>query len=145
MLSPTQIQRMCTNYYVADYEVLAVLSPNPKPKNTDTLHRTRFRLRSCVLSQPESRLTTAMTIYSLLQRPRRSTLMSYPSREKSLAWRPTYPHILMFRISDAWPPLWLRKPYYFFRLFLDCFVFLQLGILTGIDIDIIRNKVTTFL
>jgi hypothetical protein len=26
MLSPMQIQRMCTNYYVADYEVRAVMS-----------------------------------------------------------------------------------------------------------------------
>ena len=59
MLSPMQIQRLCTNYYVADYEVSRTL--HREVTETQALHRTRFLRTSCESWQLEWRLAIVMT------------------------------------------------------------------------------------
>ena len=67
MLTPTQIQRMCTNYYVADYEV-CTLSVSIRSTADFTLARLLSRLRSSVWWPLASMLTTGMTTCSFPQK-----------------------------------------------------------------------------
>lgn len=69
MLTPTQIQRMCTNYYVADYEVRGSLSCLSCSRSLCL--RTRFLPRFFALSHHALSLMTAMTICSLLRKRRK--------------------------------------------------------------------------
>jgi hypothetical protein len=99
-----QIQRLCTNYYVADYEVscaIVVILMDANPR-----YRTRFLLRSCVWLRLGSRPMTVTIISFSPQKPRRLALMSSHSLETFLAWRPMSLHTLMSHISDDWLLLW---------------------------------------
>lgn len=67
MLSPMQIQRMCTNYYVADYEVRWFLASRTGAETLTESTRIRFRRRSSEWWPLEFKLTIAMTIFSCHQ------------------------------------------------------------------------------
>ena len=69
MLSPMQIQRLCTNYYVADYEVSRTL--HKQVAETEALHRIRFLPTSCESWQLEWRPVIATTTSCLRLRARR--------------------------------------------------------------------------
>ena len=69
MLSPMQIQRLCTNYYVADYEVSRKL--HEEFMETQALHRIRFLQTSCELWQLEWRPEIVTTTFCLRLRVRR--------------------------------------------------------------------------
>lgn len=83
MLTPTQIQRMCTNYYVADYEVCD--NAGQSLCSCSPCLRTRFLPRSFALSRHELSLMTATTISSLLRKRRKLGHMNCHSRERSQA------------------------------------------------------------
>ena len=69
MLSPMQIQRLCANYYVADYEVSRTL--RVKVTGTQTLHRIQFLQISCESWLLEWRPAIVMTIFCLRLRAKR--------------------------------------------------------------------------
>ena len=88
MLTPTQIQRMCTNYYVADYEVrqhTACILPIP----TDASSRTQYPPKSCASSPPACRRMTGTTTCFFLPRRRRWARTSCRYRARYRGWRRT--------------------------------------------------------
>lgn len=88
MLSPSQIQRMCTNYFVADYEVSLDGIGIGELACSQTC-RTRSRQRSCGSSRRASSLMTGMTTYSSRRRARTWGRTSCRCRGMSLDWRRT--------------------------------------------------------
>lgn len=108
MLTPTQIQRMCTNYYVADYEVRRF----PLFIYVYGTHASHGRLpshrRSSVSWLHGFRPTTATTTCSLHQKPKKSAPMSCRCLARCLAWRRTFPHTSTYRTSGDWL-LWLHS------------------------------------
>jgi hypothetical protein len=69
MLSPMQIQRLCTNYYVADYEVSRAF--HNETTGTQNICRIQFLLISSELWRLEWRLVIVTTISCSHQRVRR--------------------------------------------------------------------------
>ena len=98
MLTPTQIQRMCTNYYVADYEVRVTLMCETSHRSI-VYHRLQSPQRSSVSSLHGFHPTTATTTYFLRQRPRRLARTSCHSLGRFLVWKLTFPHTSMSHIS----------------------------------------------
>lgn len=82
MLSPMQIQRLCTNYYVADYEVSQALQNGVT--RTQSPSRIRFRQISCELWRLGWRLVTVTTTSCLHRRARRLDHTSSHYQEMSL-------------------------------------------------------------
>lgn len=76
-----QIQRMCTNYYVADYEVRLAHRMRRIMVLTHRNFRILFHPRFCVLSHRVSLRTTEMTI-SYYQRQKKLVRTSYPYHER---------------------------------------------------------------
>ena len=85
MLSPSQIQRMCTNYFVADYEVCATAGLTLS--NSDSLYSIPFLPRSFGLWLLVSSRTTATITCYCHRRARTLDHMSFLFLEMCPDWR----------------------------------------------------------
>ena len=104
MLSPMQIQRMCTNYYVADYEVRpanqGLTSIHPHLRNC----RIQFHLKFSASSLHGCKRTTGMTTYFSHRKQKKLAHTNCHSPAKSRDWRRMFLHILMFLTCGVLPP-----------------------------------------